>query len=255
MDLGLKGKVAVITGGGAGIGKATALEFAREGCAVAICGRTLDKMKDAKKELEALGCKVYIEVVDVSSIKELERFAENTYNTLGHIDFWINNAGIAFLKKIEDVMEEDWDKMMSINMKAVFFGSKIATKYMRMGNRGGVIINISSYASIIPNAARSVYAASKSAVNSLTKTFAAEYAPYGIRVISVLPSGTDTEMSRMLKNPVDNMALRRHATVEEIAKPIVFLTSEAAGYITGTMVDINGGKLAVQRPLSCWDNI
>jgi NAD(P)-dependent dehydrogenase (short-subunit alcohol dehydrogenase family) len=254
MNLNLKGKVAVITGGGAGIGKETALEFAREKCNVAICGRTLQKLEDTKKELEALGSKVYMEAVDAANVPAMEIFANNVHRELGEIDFWVNNAAIAFAKSIEDITENDWDSMMSINLRAVFFNSRIAARHMCEGKKGGVIVNISSVASVVPNPTRAIYAAAKIGVNSLTRTFAAHYAPYGIRVLSVIPGSTDTEMNRSLQNVADNMALKRHAKVEEIARPIVFLASDAASYITGVNIEITGGKLCVQRPLACWDN-
>ncbi|MDR3231328.1 MAG: SDR family NAD(P)-dependent oxidoreductase, partial [Synergistaceae bacterium] len=113
MELNLTGKVVVITGGGAGIGKETALEFAREGCRVAICGRTLKKLEDTKKELEALGGKAYIEVVDTANVPAMEIFADNIHRELGDIDCWVNNAAIAFAKSIEDITENDWDSMMA----------------------------------------------------------------------------------------------------------------------------------------------
>ncbi|MDR0623181.1 MAG: SDR family oxidoreductase [Treponema sp.] len=252
MELNLKGKVVVITGGGTGIGKGAALEFAREGCCVAICGRTQQKLVDTKKELEAFGCKTYIEVADVSDISTMESFASNVCKILGTIDCWVNNAAIAFEKKIEDVTENDWDIMNSINLKSVFFCSRIAASHMQAAGKGGVIINVSSIASVVPNPTRAIYAITKIGINSLTRTFAGNYAPYGIRVISVIPGMTETEMNRSLKNIPDNMALMRNAKVEEIAKPIVFLTSDAAGYITGVNIEIAGGKLCIQKPQAAW---
>lgn len=253
MNLNLEGKVAVITGGGAGIGKAAALEFAREGCHVAVCGRTLSKLEETRKELESLNCKAYIEAVDVTDISAMESFAANVVKNLGGLDIWVNNAGVALPRRIGEVTEEDWDTMMSINLKAVFFNARLAARYMKGSKKGGTIINISSYASVIPNPTRAVYAISKIGVNSLTRTFAAEYAPYGIRVVAVVPGSTETEMNRLLKNPVDNMAMNRHGEVSEIAQPIVFLASAASSYITGTTLEVSGGKLCVQRPLSCWE--
>ncbi|GHU04712.1 3-oxoacyl-[acyl-carrier-protein] reductase FabG [Betaproteobacteria bacterium] len=252
MNLNLNGKVAVITGGGAGIGKEVALEFAREGCHIAVCGRNLSRLEETQKELERLNCKVYIETVDVTDISAMEAFVANVVKNLGGLDIWVNNAGIAQPKRIDEVTEEDWDTMLSINLKAVFFNTRLAAQCMKELKRGGTIINISSYASVIPNRT-AVYAISKIGVNSLTRTFAAEYAPYGIRVVAVLPGPTETEMNRMLKNPIDNMALNRHGTVREIAQPIVFLASDASSYITGTTLEISGGKLCIQRPLACWE--
>jgi NAD(P)-dependent dehydrogenase (short-subunit alcohol dehydrogenase family) len=253
MDLQLTGKVVVITGGGAGIGKEAALEFAREGCHVALCGRTLSKLEETREELEKLHCKAYVQVVDVADIPAMEAFAAKVRQTFGGLDVWVNNAGIAQAKRIDDVSEEDWEAMIAINLKAVFFNARLAARYMKDSGKGGAIINISSFASVIPNPTRAVYAISKIGINSLTRTFAAEYAPYGIRVVAVIPGSTETEMNRMLKNPVDNMALNRHGEVGEIAQPIVFLASAASSYITGTAFEISGGKLCVQRPLSCWE--
>ena len=253
MNLNLTGKVVVITGGGQGIGKGTALEFAREGCKVAICGRTAKTLEAAKRELEALKCSAYMEVVDVSNISATEAFANRIMETWGGIDIWVNNAAIAFDIPIENVTEQNWDSMMSINLKAVYFNSRTAARCMCKGKKGGVIINVSSFGAVVPNPSRAIYGAAKSGVNSLTRSFAANYAPYGIRVVSVLPGPTDTEMNRMLKNVVDNSALMRSGTAEEIARPIVFMSSDASSYLTGVGVEISGGKLCVQRPKASWD--
>ncbi|GHU36028.1 hypothetical protein AGMMS50256_32070 [Betaproteobacteria bacterium] len=183
----------------------------------------------------------------------MKAFAANVVKNLGGLDIWVNNAGIAQSKRIDEVTEGDWDAMISINLKAVFFNARLAAQYMKESKKGGTIINISSIASVIPNPTRAVYAITKIGINSLTRTFAAEYAPYGIRVVAVVPGVTETEMNRLLKNPIDNIALNRPGEVGEIAQPIVFLASDASSYITGTTLEISGGKLCVQRPLSCWE--
>ena len=260
MDLNLTGKVVVITGGSTGIGKQTALEFAREGCKVAICARTSEKLEAAHMEFEALGFELYTQVVDVTDIPAMKEFSKTVYEKFGSIDIWVNNAGGSYAKRIADINEEDWENQIGINLKAVFFGAQTAAHYMMEGKQGGVIINISSYAFVIPTPPRTLYAAAKTAVTNLTKTFAAEYAPYGIRVISIAPGMVDTELSRMVRKSsgkddrawAEDVSLGRLAKTEEIAKPIVFLSSDSSSYVTGVSLEISGGKLCVQKPADSW---
>jgi len=258
MELNLKGKVAVITGGSAGIGKETAKEFLREGCKIAVCGRTYEKLEAMRSEIVAMGAEAYIEQVDICDLDAVKKFAQNTRGKLGSIDIWVNNAGIAYNTNIPAVTEEDWDRIMNTNLKAAFFGAQTAAEIMKQDGSGGVIINISSYAAVIPNRARAIYAISKTGMLSMTRTFSAEYAPYGIRVIAVIPGVTATEMTRavgnLTKDRTKDIALQRPGSVAELAKPIVFLASDAASYITGVSLEISGGKFNVQKPHESWDS-
>ncbi len=253
----MNGKVVAITGGGSGIGKAMALEYAAAGANLAVCGRRVEKLQLLAEEIKALGAAVYYQTADVANIKEIESFAQNISARLGAIDVWINNAAIDTpgLISWQDITEELWDEMMAIDLKAVFFGCQAAARQMQKG--GGVIINISSFASQIPTAGRSVYSCAKAAVNSLTKSLAGEMAPYGIRVLSIIPGYIKTEMTAEgIKTRHDELvsaiAAGRLGEVTDLTKIAVFLSGEGASYITGANIEISGGKFTVQNPLWSW---
>ena len=256
MELDLTGKVSVITGGGVGIGKATAVELAKEGCKITLCGRRKDVLETGKKQIEKLGVEVFVQSVDVTDAAAVKDFAGAVYRHFGRLDIWINNAGDNETQRVWEVTEEKWNHQVDVNFKSVFFASQIAAHYMAKEKRGGVIINVSSYSSIIPNAPRAVYSAAKTAVNSLSRSFAGEYAKYNIRVNTVIPGPTITELGMKVRKPdsvLPDVAMRRQARPEEVAKPIVFLCSDAAGFITGTSLEVSGGKFCVQQPAESWD--
>lgn len=256
MDLQLTGKVVVITGGTAGIGAACATAFFTEGCRVAVCGRSQDKLDACKAEMAAQGFELFVYVADVAKPQELERFAQQVYDKYGRIDVWVNNAGVSHKAKLLEMSATDWDNVLDINVKSVFLGAQIAARYMRQGE-GGVILNASSYAAVIPSAGGGAYAASKAAVSSLTRTLAAELAPYNIRVNGYIPGVIATQMNarRLAEQPeatLGQIALNRAGDAKEVAAGIVFLASAAAGYITGIDLEISGGKFAVQIPNEPW---
>ena len=256
MDLQLTGKVVVITGGTAGIGAACATAFLAEGCRVAVCGRSQDKLDAFKADMAARGHELFVYVADVANQQDLKNFAQQVYENYGRIDIWVNNAGISQKAKLIEMSAADWDNIMAINLKSVFLGSQVAARYMRQG-KGGVILNASSYAAVIPSAGGGAYAASKAAVSSLTRTLAAELAPYNIRVNGYIPGVIATEMNtkRLAEQPeatVGQIALNRAGDAREVAAGIVFLASGAASYITGTDLEISGGKFAVQIPSDPW---
>lgn len=260
MELGLKDKTVVITGGASGIGRAVAEEFLQEGARVAFFGRSaskidrfLEKMKEAGVEAERL----YGQVLDVQDEEGVFRFAQTVFEKFGTIDVWVNNAGIAIDKPFLDYTQKEWDCIMGVNLKGVFHSIQAVSPYM-MKQKKGVIINISSYASIIPSAGGAIYAASKAGVSSLTKTLAAELAPYGIRMLGIVPGMINTEISyENIKNNREsllrNIAMKRLGGAEDLAKPIVFLASDAAGYVDGFDVQITGGKFSAQNTDWPWE--
>lgn len=258
MDLNLAGKSVVITGGATGIGKETALEFCREGAKVSVCGRTMSKLRAMQKECADMGFAVDIYQVDVADTAEVEKMADDVAAKCGGIDVWINNAGIAIDKPAMEFTEEDYDKVMDIDLKGVFYGCRIAGRHMIDQGRGGVIINASSFASKIPHCEGAIYAAAKSGVSSFTKTFAANFAPYGIRVVGYIPGMIQTGISAdcISKNRdlyTANIAAQRLGVPEDLAKPLVFLASDACGYVTGFDMEISGGKYIVQDPKYSWE--
>jgi NAD(P)-dependent dehydrogenase (short-subunit alcohol dehydrogenase family) len=258
MDLHLEGKSVVITGGGTGIGKEAAREFAREGAVVSICGRTLSKLQAMQEEAGREGLTIHIYQADVADFKSIETMADRIASDFGGIDVWLNNAGVSVNKPIMDFTRDDWNFVIETNLAGVFEGTRIAARHMIKQGRGGVVINTSSYNAKIPLAPGGIYGASKAGVSNLTKSFAANLAPYGIRVISIIPGMIETEISKetISKNRalyVQNIALQRLGRPEDLAKPMVFLASEAAGYITGVDIEIHGGKYDVQDSSVPWE--
>lgn len=256
MDLGLRGKTVVITGGATGIGLCSALAFAAEGSRIAICGRREEKILAASQLFATKGYECVAAVADASSEPELEAFADRIYRQYGRIDVWLNNAGVTTKARLLDLSGDEWDEILRINLKSVFLGAKIAAGYMKKSG-GGVILNASSFASVIPTAGNGAYAAAKAAVMSLTRTLAAELAPLSIRVNAYIPGMINTDMSkRRIEHSGSQLtaqiALNRLGTPDDVAPALLFLASDAAGYITGAAVEISGGKFAVQNPGRPW---
>lgn len=258
MEMALQGKTVVITGGGTGIGKAAALEFLKEGCHVAVCGRRMEKLEQTKAEYAALGYDLMIRSVDVTDYQALSDFACEVVSAFGRIDVWVNNAGSNHIKSLMDYDVEEFRAMTDVILVSVFSGSKIAAEHMRQTG-GGVILNASSFSAVIPNAGRAPYSACKAGVSSLTRTFAAELAKDNIRVIAYVPGMTATEISE--KNIAQNgprlmrdIPMQRFGRAEDCAKLMVFLASDNAGYINGTQIEVAGAKLCVQNPLYSYEN-
>ena len=252
MDLGLKGKVVVVTGGTAGLGKALIPAFLAEGCKVAVCGRSEKTNAEVRAEYpEAL-----IVRADVAQRQDVEALAARVAETYGGIDVWINNAGIGADVALMSLSDEQWDMTMAVNFKGVFVATKVVVPYLEKRG-GGVIINASSFAAIMPSAGSGAYAASKAGVCTLTRVFAAELAPKNIRVVDYTPGVFDTPMNtdRIAKASaqlLDPIALRRFGKAGDLAPAIVFLASDKAAYITGTTMPVTGGKFCVQNPASPW---
>lgn len=255
MEMNFKGKNVVITGGNAGIGLAAAKLFAKCGANVAICARREDKLAKAVDEIKEFGTLVYGEVCDVGKSEQLFRFADNVEKALGVIDVWVSNAGLAKAAKIADTSEESWDEQFNVNLKSVFIGAKIAKDKMK---NGGVLINASSFAALMPSVNTGVYAATKAAISSLTRTLASELAPYKIRVVGYIPGVIDTDINaQRIANECDSLlesiSMREFGTAEDVANGIVFLASEYASYISGSCLEIHGGKYSTQNPIAAWN--
>ncbi|MBC3535944.1 SDR family NAD(P)-dependent oxidoreductase [Megasphaera hominis] len=256
MDLGLKDKVVVITGGTAGIGEACALAFSREGAHVAVCGRTQKRIAAFKERCAQAGADVFVKQADAGQAEELQAFADAVVSRFGTIDVWINNAGINVGKRLMEITPEDWQQTVAVNLSGVLFGTQIAAR--AMGEKGGVILNASSFASLIPSVGGTMYGATKAAVSNMTKTMAAELAPQHIRVNAYIPGIIDTPMNaeRIADDAnhalINAIALHRVGTADEMAQALVFLASDQASYITGTAIEVSGGKYAVQNSEILW---
>jgi len=257
MELGLKNKTVVITGGTAGIGLATARAFAREGCNVAVCGRTQDKVAAISQEFEEKGYPIFATAADVSVDAQLANFAKQVQEQFGKIDVWINNASISPKIPLIDMTGDEWDEVFRTNLRAVFIGAQLAARMMRESG-GGVILNAASFAAIMPNPTSGCYAASKAGVASLTKSLAGELAPFGIRVVGYIPGiiatpGTEVRRGKFDSQLLSQISMNRYGTIEELADVLVFLASERASYITGTSIEVTGGKFVVQAPERPWE--
>lgn len=186
-DLGLENKVVVITGGATGIGFATGLEFARQGAHVAICGRSEAKLAKAREAFAAEGFELFTEALDVCDAEKLYAFGDHVIEKFGRLDVWMNNAGIAITKPLLEFTEEEWNRVLDLNLNAVFHGSQYAARKMIALGNGGVILNAGSFQALMPAAAAVPYGTTKAAVVMFSRTFAAEMAPYNIRVLSYIP--------------------------------------------------------------------
>lgn len=246
MDLGIKGKTAIITGSGKGIGRACALRFAKEGANVVISDIDDEAGAATAGEVESYGVTSLYVHCDVSSEPDVQKLFKKAHETFGHIDILVNNAGISPKLPFYEITEEQFTEVLNINLKSNFLCSKEAFKYMK-DNGWGRIVSLSSLAGVhggINSAAH--YSATKAGIIGLTKTLAKQVGKYDITVNCVAPGRIDTAMTRMLseeqlKTVLERIPLKRLGTVEEVANVIVFLASEGGSYITGTCVEILGG--------------
>jgi NAD(P)-dependent dehydrogenase (short-subunit alcohol dehydrogenase family) len=250
MNLGLKDKVAVVTGGTQGIGFATAQAFIAEGAYAAICGR---RQHILQQSVEELGSRVFGVVADMTMESEVYDFAHKVYDHFGRIDVWVNNVGATIARKREWYTGEEIDKTYAINFKSIVMGSQAAVPYLE--KQGGVIVNVASLAARCATSGRAtLYGAFKAGVVNFTNTFAGEVASRHIRVVSVLPGFTLTPLVQATITPENLIQqsqaslLRRSARPEEIAGPIVFLASGQADYITAASVEISGGRSMTLNP-------
>jgi NAD(P)-dependent dehydrogenase (short-subunit alcohol dehydrogenase family) len=249
----LKGKVALITGGTEGIGFATAGLFLKEGAKVVISGRSAEKGAKAVAELEKLGDVLFVEG-DVSKADDASGMVESTVTRFGGIDIVFNNAGIYIEKTAEDMSEEEWDRLIDINLKGTFLVSKYAVPHLRVRG-GGAIVNNSSDAGLVGNRSCPAYCASKGGVTVMTKAMALDYAKDNIRVNCVNPGVIDTPMVarevRLSSDPSRCMIqmdmdhpLGRIGRPEEVAKAVLFLASNESSFVTGTALSVDGGLTA-----------
>ena len=247
----LEGKVALISGGGRGQGAVEARLFAREGAKV-VFGDVLD---DAGKQVEAkiheAGAEATYVHLDVTREDDWQAAVNTAVDRYGKLDILVNNAGILIRKGIEDTTEEDWDRIMEVNAKGTFLGTKHAIPAMRQAG-GGSIVNISSTAGLVASPSGSAsYTASKGAVRLFTKSTAIQYAREGIRCNSVHPGPIDTDMIRetltdpaRLEERMQRLPMGRVGTAEEIAYGVLYLASDEASFVTGRELVIYGGTTA-----------
>jgi len=248
------GKVALITGAASGIGRATALLFAREGAAMALADVKAEAGQRFADELTRSGSRAFFERVDVAQSADCRRLVERTIREFGKIDILFNNAGIIRRATVLDLSEDDWDRVMAVNVKSIYLLSRAAIPYMQKAG-GGIIINTASGWGLAGGAKAAVYCASKGAVVLLTQAMAIDHGPQNIRVNCICPGDTDTAMIREEARQLGaehasflaesaKRPLGRVGTPEEIAQAVLYLATDASSFVTGTALVVDGGGLA-----------
>lgn len=252
----LTGKVALVTGGSRGIGRAIALGLAEAGCDVVLASRKLPDLEAVAQEIAALGRKALPISANVRHLGEINDLVNKATGEFGHIDILVNNAGTNLMVgSVFDVDEGAWDVIMGLNLKGYFFLSQAVGKVMK-DEGGGSIVNIASVAGFRPDVGLGVYSVSKAGIIMLTKVLAQEWGQYNIRTNAIAPGIVKTRFSEALwSNPLirekseDNTALGRMAEPEEIVGAVLFLASEASSYMTGQTIVLDGGHFASVRSL------
>ncbi len=240
----LKGKTAVVTGSGKGIGKAIALKLLQMGANVVLNG-TSDAVENTGAEFKALGYNVVVTKGDIKNPDDVEAIIHSAIENFGSLDIFVNNAGITRDNLMIRMSEKDWDDVLDTNLKGAFLCTKAAAKVMIKQKRGK-IINITSIVGVNGNAGQANYSSSKAGLIGLTKSTAKELAPRGITCNAVAPGAIETNMTEILpekvkENFLSNIPLGRFGTPEEVANAVGFLASEEANYITGQVLHIDGG--------------
>jgi NAD(P)-dependent dehydrogenase (short-subunit alcohol dehydrogenase family) len=252
MDLGLKGKIAVVTGGTEGIGLACAKVLAQEGATVFVCGRSREKLDAALSQAAQEGWTLSGSTADVTDAGSFSRFLNWVMEQTGRLDILINNAGRGSAGAALRLDKDQWQDILDLNLTGVWSCSKAAAPHIAKTG-GGVILNISSISGRIAYTHQGAYPVSKAGVNALTKVMASELASQNIRVLALAPGFTETEMLRRKYDDFSHLEqktiLNRLAQPEEIGKLAAFLVSDAAAYITAEVVEISGGAFQVRDPM------
>jgi 3-oxoacyl-[acyl-carrier protein] reductase len=241
----LDGKVALVTGAAQGIGKAVALLLASYGADLVISDVNMEKAEETSNEVRTLGRQAMAVKVDVRGTEEVEKMVQAVVERFGRIDILVNNAGIARDKLILRMTEEDWDAVLDINLKGTFNCTKAVIRHMSK-QRSGKIVNIASVVGEMGNAGQANYSASKAGVIGFTKTVAREFAQRGINVNAIAPGYIQTPMTDALPEKAKEelqrlIPMRRLGQPEDVAQAVLFLVGDRSSYITGHVLNVNGG--------------
>jgi 3-oxoacyl-[acyl-carrier protein] reductase len=252
----LENRIAIVTGGGVGIGRSIAIEFARAGADVVVASRKLENLEPVTAEIVKLGRRSFAMAVDVRQEDAVKELVERTVRDLGRLDIMVNNAGASFRANPEDITANGWNTVVQINLNGVFFGCKWAGRQM-IAQGGGVIINVSSIAGTNGSAMMPHYGASKAAVINFTRSLGMAWGRKNVRVNCIAPGPVETEGymgvltkqdPAVAKKAYDTVASRvgmgRWGKVEEIAYPCIFLASDASSFMTGETIIVDGGPPA-----------
>ncbi len=245
----LSGKVAIVTGGGRGIGRAIALGLANSGASVAVASRTQKEVNAVAEEIKKSGGKALAVVTDLTVNEQLENLVHAALKEFGKIDILVNNAARSFLRSLMDLREDGWDKVFNTNVKAVWLLSRLVARKM-MEQKSGRIINITTVGAEKAELGMAAYGCSKAALKMLTRCMAREWAQFGIQVNAVGPGLTKTDFSKPIwsnpevaKHVSAAIPMGRLAEPEEIVGSVLFLASDAARFITGHSIYVDGGSL------------
>ncbi len=250
----LAGKIALITGGGTGIGRATAVAFAAEGAKVAVVGRRAEKLREVVSEIEKSGGAAIAVQADVSKAADAARAVSDVGARFGGLNVLVNNAGVLSATTIESISEEEWDRLIAINLKGVFLMSRAALPEFRKKG-GGAIVNVGSVLGLVAMTNRAAYCASKGGVTMLTKAMALDHANENIRVNCICPSIVETELVQGLFSATEagkaakaarvaGIPLGRMGKPEDVAMMAVYLGSEESSWVTGLAIPLDGGLTA-----------
>jgi 2-deoxy-D-gluconate 3-dehydrogenase len=252
----LDGKVALVTGGSKGIGRAIALRFAEAGADIALAARGQKELESTAEEVKSLGRRALSAPTDVADLKQVTALVEKTVKELGTIDILVNNAGAApFRAPVERIQEEGFEKYFKVSFTSAFYCTKVVAPILLNGANGSVI-NIASVAGFTASPGLAYYASAKAALISFTRTVAHEWAPLGVRVNAVAPGWIETDMNEAPREDQgwyegvrQTIPMGRWGKAEEVAQVALFLASDAASYITGSVIVVDGGQTISRLPL------